>query len=228
MTNQQPQLDVYRWLFDSILEQRLAPNTKLNEQEMAEIFGVSRTLIRQALQRLAAEQVVVIQRNIGAFVAAPEPALAKQILAARQLIELEVIALTSDQLDKSSITDLQNMIALEQVAIDSGDNGKALRCSGEFHLALAQASGNQPYVHMLKGLISQTSLIIAIYGQQGMRCACDEHQQLLSSLQQGNVSQSVSLMKQHLQHIVKQCDFQQSANRSNLKAIFANVPLVSA
>ena len=223
----QPQLDVYRLLFDSILEQRLVPNTKLNEQDIAEIFGVSRTLIRQALQRLAVEQVVVIKRNKGAYVAAPDPDLAKQILAARSLIELEVTKLVCGQLSHQQVTQLEAMIALEQSAIASGDKGKALRCSGEFHLTLAQAAGNQPYQFMLNGLISQTSLIIAIYGKHGIQCASDEHQQLLNSLQVGEVSASQALMKEHLHHIVKQCDFQSPANLGDLKEVLATMAAAS-
>ena len=48
---------VYAHIFDAILEQRLAPGTKLSEEALGEIFGVSRTIIRRALSRLAHEQV---------------------------------------------------------------------------------------------------------------------------------------------------------------------------
>ena len=132
-----PNLDIYRQLFDSILEQRLAPNTKLNEQELAEIFGVSRTMIRQALQRLSAEQVVVIEKNRGAFVAAPDPQLAQQILQARELIELAVVELACGHISDEHYANLQDMIELEQEALDGGDTGAALRRSGEFHVRLA-------------------------------------------------------------------------------------------
>lgn len=46
---------VYAHIFDAILEQRLAPGTKLSEEALGEIFGVSRTIIRRALSRLAHE-----------------------------------------------------------------------------------------------------------------------------------------------------------------------------
>ncbi len=52
---------VYGHIFDAILEQRLPPGTKLSEEAMGEIFGVSRTIIRRALLRLSVEQVVNIR-----------------------------------------------------------------------------------------------------------------------------------------------------------------------
>ena len=51
---------VYAHIFDVILEQRLAPGTKLSEEALGEIFGVSRTIIRRALSRLAHEGVVLL------------------------------------------------------------------------------------------------------------------------------------------------------------------------
>lgn len=211
-----PNLDVYRQLFDSILEQRLAPNTKLNEQDLAQVFGVSRTLVRQALQRLAAEQVVVMYKNRGAFVAAPDALLAQQVLDARELIEMAVINLACGKLSIQSINNLQMMIELEQEAIDKGDTGTALRRSGEFHLRLAEAGGNQSYVHILRGLISQTSLIIAMYGQGGNNCARDEHFELLKALQNGQREKSQNLMQHHLGHVRKGCDFKRRVNSGSL------------
>ena len=75
---------VYEHIFDAILEQRLAPGTKLSEEALGEIFGVSRTIIRRALLRLSHEQVVSIRPNRGAVVAAPSVEEARQIFAARR------------------------------------------------------------------------------------------------------------------------------------------------
>ena len=62
---------VYAHIFEAILEQRLAPGTKLSEEALGEIFGVSRTIIRRALSRLAHESVVLLRPNRGAVVASP-------------------------------------------------------------------------------------------------------------------------------------------------------------
>lgn len=54
---------VYAHIFDAILEQRLAPGTKLSEEALGEIFGVSRTIIRRALSRLAELREMVVQEQ---------------------------------------------------------------------------------------------------------------------------------------------------------------------
>ncbi|MGB0446528.1 MAG: GntR family transcriptional regulator [Pseudomonadales bacterium] len=216
-----PNLDIYRRLFDSILEQRLAPNTKLNEQDLAQVFGVSRTLIRQSLQRLAAEQVVVMHKNRGAYVAAPDVVLAKQILDARELIELAVVDLACGALSETAVEALRMMVALEEQAFEQGDMGTALRRSGEFHVRLAQAAGNQPYAHMLRGLISQTSLIIAMYGQGGIQCARDEHNDLITALIAGDKTVCADLMRYHLGHLRTSCDFNRRVNSGSLAMVLS-------
>ncbi|MDC9720992.1 MAG: GntR family transcriptional regulator [Gammaproteobacteria bacterium] len=217
-------MDAYRQLFDGILSQRLAPGTKLNEVELTLLFGVSRTLIRQALQRLQLEHVVEIHKNRGAFVAAPSPDLAEQILLARHTIELAVVGLACLRCKPTDVQQLQHMIDLEQSAIDQGDMATALRRSGEFHLQLAIVAGNQPFVHALRGLISQTSLIITMYSHGGGNaCARDEHSLLLDAVRLGDEVLSQQLMAHHLGHIAEGCDFTQQPQVANLKGAFAHL-----
>lgn len=224
LSEQDAPMDAYRQLFDGILSQRLAPGTKLNEVELTQLFSVSRTLIRQALQRLQLEQVVEIHKNRGAFVAAPTPDLAQQILLARHTIELAVVKLACQRCSAADAQKLQFMIDLEQAAIDQGDMAAALRRSGEFHLQLALVAGNQPFVHALRGLISQTSLIITMYKHGGGNaCARHEHSHLLKAVRQGDVEQGQQLMAHHLGHIVQSCDFTQSSQVANLKGTFAHL-----
>ena len=65
---------VYDGVYLAIVEHRLRPGARLREEELADSYGVSRTLVRQALQRLAADQVVDLQHNRGAQVPQPGPA----------------------------------------------------------------------------------------------------------------------------------------------------------
>jgi len=224
LAKQDAPMDAYRQLFDGILSQRLAPGTKLNEVELTLLFNVSRTLIRQALQRLQLEQVVEIHKNRGAFVAAPTPDLAEQILLARHTIELAVVRLACQRCKLADVQQLQHMIDLEQSAIDQGDMATALRRSGEFHLQLAIVAGNQPFVHALRGLISQTSLIITMYNHGGGNaCARDEHSHLLEAVRLGDEAQGQKLMAHHLGHIAEGCDFTLSPQVANLKGAFAHL-----
>ena len=55
----------------AIIERRLMPGTKLSEQKLGDIFQVSRTLVRQALNQLSRDRLVTLERARGAFVAMP-------------------------------------------------------------------------------------------------------------------------------------------------------------
>ena len=100
----------------------------------------------------------------------------------------------------------------------------ALRRSGEFHLQLAIVAGNQPFIHALRGLISQTSLIITMYNHGGGNaCARDEHSHLLEAVKCGDESKAQELMAHHLGHIKQGCDFTQSPQVAGLQGAFAHL-----
>lgn len=78
-------------LRDAILERRLGPGSRLPEEQLADIFASSRGRIRRVLLALAQERIVVIQPSRGAFVASPDAVEAREVLAARRMIEVGVM-----------------------------------------------------------------------------------------------------------------------------------------
>src|SRR5690606_11424945 len=86
---------VYDSLREAITSRRLAPGTKLPEDELASIYSVSRTVVRSALQALAHDRVVRLEPNRGAFVAQPSIKEAREVFDARKLIEPRLAALAA-------------------------------------------------------------------------------------------------------------------------------------
>lgn len=84
---------------NAVLMQRLPPNTKLPEITLGEVFGVSRTVVRKALTRLAAEHVINQSPNQVARVRAPSVEETRETFSARRLIEGEIVALQAGKLD---------------------------------------------------------------------------------------------------------------------------------
>lgn len=214
---------VYAHIFDAILEQRLAPGTKLTEEALGEVFGVSRTIIRRSLDRLAHEGVVNFIPNRGAFVAKPDVDQAREILEARRLIELAVVERVANRAGQLEvqIKKLRKLIREEHESSAREDYGTAIRLSGEFHLYLSQLAGNEPLGGFLRSLVPQTSLIISLYeSSNGSRCAIDEHSQLIDAIEAGDVGLSVRLMSEHLDHIESRLDFYQEGSVENLRHLF--------
>ena len=74
-------------IYKAVMEQRLAPKTKLSEARLCETFGVGRMHVRRALLLLASQGIIELQSNRGAYVACPDESEANDVFAARMLIE---------------------------------------------------------------------------------------------------------------------------------------------
>jgi DNA-binding GntR family transcriptional regulator len=74
-------------LTEAVHEHKVLPGMKLSEDEVGEIYSVGRTVVRQALRRLAHDGLVTIERNRGAFVAKPTIKEAREVFEARALLE---------------------------------------------------------------------------------------------------------------------------------------------
>ncbi|CAI8961845.1 MULTISPECIES: GntR family transcriptional regulator [Pseudomonas] len=215
---------VYAHIFEAILEQRLAPGTKLSEEALGEIFGVSRTIIRRALSRLAHESVVLLRPNRGAVVASPSVEEARQVFMARRLVERAITELAVEHATAEQIAELRQMVNDERDSFSRGDRGAGIRLSGEFHLKLAEAAKNAPLISFQRSLVSQTSLIIAQY-ESGNRshCSYDEHTQLIDAIEKRDAELAVNLMMHHMDHIDSKLNLDEESASDDLHAVFSHL-----
>ena len=197
---------VRRALLTAILEHRLGPGTKLGEDEIGSIYGVSRTIVRGALQSLAHEGIVVIEKNRGAFVAHPSVAEAREVFEARRLIEAAVTALAAERRDPGAILRLRAHLEAEHRAAEAGDGAAAIRLSGEFHIELARIAGHGVYAAFLTELVARSSLILLLYRRREATCGDDHHRRLVDAIEAGREDEAVELMDHHLAEIVDGLD----------------------
>ncbi len=183
----------------AIHEHRLAPRTKLGEDEIAEIYNVSRTVVRAALQSLAHIQLVEIQRNKGAFVASPTLREAREVFEARALLEPRTARSAASRATPRDIEILKDHIAKEHEALDAGDNGRALNLSGRFHIEIAQIADQDTIGRFIETLIARSSLIIALYWRrESALCESHAHHALVQSIEDGDAQNAEELMRSHL------------------------------
>src|SRR5258705_13130910 len=100
----------------AIVEHRLLPGTKLAEQKLADHFGVSRTLVRQALFQLSQNRLIRLEPARGAFVAAPAGDEARQGFAVRRMLEAEMTREFVRTVTPAKIRALREHVALEKAA----------------------------------------------------------------------------------------------------------------
>ena len=139
-------------IYKAVMEQRLAPNTKLSEARLCETFGVGRMRIRRALLLLSSQGIVELQSNRGAYVACPDKSEATDVFAARLLIEPPLVRLLAQNASDLDLTVLVDHIALEEAARARNERTEIIRLSGEFHTKLAQATSNKFIFRMMREL----------------------------------------------------------------------------
>lgn len=196
------QAKIYDAIYDAITKGRLPPGTKLTEDQLTDIFGVSRARIRSVLQALARDKVVTIQPNRGAFVAEPDVTEARQVFAARKYLEPALAHDVIRALDERSIRRLREHIKKEAAAERRPDRRKEIRTSQDFHLLLAKAVGNDVVTDFLDGLLARSALITAIYDRHdAQRCSHISHGHLIDLIEQGNAEKLAAAMLKHLEEI---------------------------
>jgi DNA-binding GntR family transcriptional regulator len=133
---------VYAGLRDAIVSHRLAPGTKLPEDELASIYSVSRAVIRAALQALSHDRLARLEPNRGAFVAQPTKQEAREVFEARALIEPKVAALAAEVAKSAEIAQLRLHLKKEHEALHAGRDSDAIMLSAKFHVGIAQIAGH--------------------------------------------------------------------------------------
>ncbi|MFK7877129.1 MAG: GntR family transcriptional regulator [Paracoccaceae bacterium] len=189
-------------IYKAVMEQRLAPNTKLSEARLCETFGVGRMRIRRALLLLSSQGIIELQSNRGAYVACPDKSEATDVFAARLLIEPPLVRLLAQKAGDLDLAVLVDHIALEDAARAQNERTEIIRLSGEFHTKLAQATGNKFIFRMMRELVTRTSLIVGLFGSsQNASCPDDEHSNILKAIQSQDPEIAEQLLISHLNHI---------------------------
>lgn len=210
---------VYAAIHAAIAEQRLAPGTRLLEVELAAGFEVSRTVVRQALQRLAQDGVVELRHHHGAQVARPSRERAAQVFDARRVLECEIARRLAGRLDAAALASLQALADDEAAALARGDTAAAVRLSAEFHRALARQAGNALFTRFLDDLLPTTSLMISLYGDPARpSCTVHGHRELLAVLAAGSAAAASAEMRRHLVELERSLSL---GRRGALRDLFA-------
>ena len=192
----------------AIVDHRLLPGTKLAEQKLADHFGVSRTLVRQALFQLSQNRLIRLEPARGAFVAAPSVDEARQVFAVRRMLEAEMVRAFLREVTPAKLHALRDHVAREKAAVDQEDVPGRTELLGDFHVRMAELMGNQVLAQMLGELISRCSLITLMYqSASAAEHSHEEHAEIVKALAAKNEALAVRLMNEHLLHVEESLTF---------------------
>jgi DNA-binding GntR family transcriptional regulator len=200
--------DIHQSIYDAIVEHRLLPGTKLSEEKVADLFKVSRTQVRGALQRLAVEQLVTQVPNRGAFVTTPSAEEARDVLSVRRTLEPAAVSRLIERIAAgkapTAVNQLRALVKREQQAHASGDRRQSVRLSGDFHVLLAEVSGSSILTRLMRELTPLTCLAILTFeAPTSAACPNDEHALLIDAIEAADTGGAQQLMIEHLNHIEK-------------------------
>ena len=183
----------------AIVERRLMPGTKLAEQQIADIFKVSRTLVRQALNQLSRDHLITLEPARGAFVAQPSVEEARQVFEVRKMVEAALVRQLCGVVTAGQVAQLRGHLRTEADAVARTDVSGRTRLLADFHVLLARLLGNEVLAQLLADLLSRCSLIALMYqSAHSAEHRADEHVAIVDAIERRDTRAAVRLMDAHL------------------------------
>ncbi|SNR72953.1 DNA-binding transcriptional regulator, GntR family [Haloechinothrix alba] len=183
-----------------IISRQLAPGQHLVESELAEMLGVSRQPIREALQLLNSEGWVELHPGYGAFVHSPTVTEVDELLAVRSALESESARLAAERVDADGIAHLRKLCADGQAALERDDIDSMVNANAEIHRYITELSGNR----VLLDFVSQVDRRVRWYYTPIARSrgqhSWQEHARLVDALEAVDADAASRIMREHTEH----------------------------
>ena len=198
------QIEIAQQVVESILAQKLKPGERLGEQELADMFGVSRTLVREALMQLQARGFVEVRTRKGWYVVEPSIDEARDAFAARRAVEAGMLRESTLLREagkplQSVIKRLRQHVKDEQAAIAGTDIATRTFLLADFHVCLAECLGHGLLSGLLRDLTARTTLVATLYqSTHDARQSCADHAQIVAALAEADPEQAAQLMLVHI------------------------------
>jgi len=186
----------------AIVERRLMPGTRLVEQQIADVFEVSRTVVRQALNQLSRDRLVSLEPARGAFVAMPSIEEARQVFQVRRLIEGGMVRQLAAQITDKQVEQLRQHLRDERQAVSRVDVSGRTRLLADFHVVLARLLGNEVLAELIADLLSRSQLIALMYqSSHSAEHSQEEHVDIVEALAKRDGRAAAKLMERHLEAV---------------------------
>jgi DNA-binding GntR family transcriptional regulator len=196
---------VYAAIRERIVRGSLERGARIHQEDLADDLGVSRTPVREALRRLAAEGLVEMRTNRGARVADVGFGEMRAAYEARLVIEPGAAWLAGALRPPAPLARMRAALAAQRRAIP--DVRRSFDANREFHIALVEASGNEFLLQFVQRLwVARIGEVI--YERQRetperMQLDADEHEQILQAIEAGNGRGAQTLARRHVAEAIQ-------------------------
>lgn len=194
---------VYQVLRQHIADRRFKPGSKLSVPRLASQLGVSRTPVKEALERLRRDGLVTTLTNRGAFVTIIRREDVDEIYQMREMLEGLATRLAAAKIDPSLLAHLRDLLHQSEAAVRQCDVKAHIRVDLEFHRLIREHGGNRRVIRALDNLQDQIRIVFrtsaAIPGR--MPKALEEHRRILDALEAGDADRAERAARDHIRRI---------------------------
>lgn len=191
--------EAYRYLKTEIVSAKAVPGAPLNEQQIAERLGISRTPVREAIRRLEQEGLVARHPNRGAVVAPLSMKDVLEIWQLREILEPAACRIAVARLDRMALAGVgQGLSSLEGREPRLEDYESHHRADVALHRLIAEATGNtllQQVLDMLNGRIARVRMLNS---PTRFHRSLREHLAIVAALRSGDPEAAAEAMRRHL------------------------------
>lgn len=189
-------------IIDAALSKQLEPGARLGEQEIATLFGCSRTIVREAMVDLAARDIVVVSPRRGWFLAEVDVVKAREIYTAREIIEtglLRSLARNHRSLGAEPLERIRDHLKRQEESLEGNDVNRRSYLLGDFHVCLAECLGSNILADKLRDLTVLTTLFTMRHQTPGdARKSYAEHVAIVDALAANDIAEAERCMWDHL------------------------------
>ena len=191
----------YRAIRDEIISGKIDGQRHFTETFFAQRYGISKSPVREALNRLESEGLITIIPRRGAFVREFSIHDVEEIYELRELLETQVVR--NAILDRKVLDRLREIVSSAQSSLEKSDKPSYIRMDAAFHTVLAKASSNLRLQKILESMHNQMQMLRRQTFELTSHKSVKQHLQILQALQQNRRDKAAALMAEHIQAVRK-------------------------
>ncbi|AMX02874.1 GntR family transcriptional regulator [Microbulbifer thermotolerans] len=184
-------------LRSDIISGKLAPNTKLNEQQLANRFGVSRGPVRDVLLQLTKEGLLVAKNNCGVSVnSVLDPSMQELMIDIRRRIEVHAIRNLKGKLTEMDFAELEDILERLQDAFDAQEFHEVTKADIDFHMYLIRAAGGDELVNLWYPIVLRMRMNYKRISDP--KDCVDEHRAILDALKANKINVATTALRANI------------------------------
>jgi len=172
----------YDELRSRIIGLDLAPGTRLIERDLAEELAVSRIPLREAMQRLERDGLVVVVPRQGAIVSPFTVDDVRDLFDVRENLEVLAARLAAERADEEGLAALAAQLDTARDATERGDKAAIAAANAKFHALIVDLAANPLLESILQPLEARTQWLFHLTKERDATVQCREHEELLAAI----------------------------------------------